>query len=641
MRRGRDFRRIRLIRRITMDSGKASSGSQGFSSNVNRFRVGDRVRCGDRDNLGTVAAEDTGADTVLIHFEGRDGREVTKPIERSLLTLVARPAAAGRPAAGVPAGDGDWPEISLPEAPKVLPFPVDALPPDLRSYAVEMARAKTAPVDFVGSSMVVVAGSAIGTTLRVRLRDDWCEYPLLWNFLVGPTGTTKTPAATAVSAPLIAVDRRLRRESARDIAAWQEEKPEKGEPRDPMPPRLRAIVKDVTRESVAVVLADNARGLLLAVDEATAWIRSFGEYKGGRGGDREFWLSVWSSLLIAIDRKGPNNGKPESICVQTPFVSVVTSITPDSLDLLVDEKKRADGFVERMLYSAPDVFPPRTWQPETIPAADISRWQWTVARLVKIPLREEGDDGEPRPFDVDLTPEARAAWVAWYDAWGRRMAEMEHSRQVGWMQKAFSTAARLSLILAAMRKACLSYEQSLGRPDTPPDDAPGDEEAGAGGGMSPDRLWFEATDDDDPGDEEAGEGDIWSGHGATDVHRGLEVGVEDVQGAIRLIEYFESTFAKVDHIINQVAARPRVRAIVGWIRRRGCAEFREAGQGGLVDDLRWLADNPIDFRDAMMDLVNMGIIRAKPEEKIPGKRGPKPSRSYEVNPDFLHLPDST
>lgn len=70
------------------------------------------------------------------------------------------------------------------------------------------------------------------------------------------------------------------------------------------PPVLRrVVVGDVTTEALATILAANPRGILMARDEISSWIRGMNQYKGGKGNDRQFYLSCWSGQTALVDRK--------------------------------------------------------------------------------------------------------------------------------------------------------------------------------------------------------------------------------------------------------------------------------------------------------------------------------------------------
>src|SRR5215213_2364481 len=91
------------------------------------------------------------------------------------------------------------------------------------------------------------------------------------------------------------------------------------------PARQSVMVEDITTEALARKLAFNRRGLLMARDEGSAWVASLGQYKNGRGADRQFFMSALYGAPIMQERKGdPDN----PIRVPDPFLAVVGNMTP-------------------------------------------------------------------------------------------------------------------------------------------------------------------------------------------------------------------------------------------------------------------------------------------------------------------------
>jgi hypothetical protein len=72
-------------------------------------------------------------------------------------------------------------------------------------------------------------------------------------------------------------------------------------------------------------------------------------YRGGRGGDRQAFLSLWAVAPIKVDRKGQ-----ESIFITEPVVSVTGGVQPEMLGELAEAAGRRDGFLERILWSFPE-----------------------------------------------------------------------------------------------------------------------------------------------------------------------------------------------------------------------------------------------------------------------------------------------
>ena len=73
------------------------------------------------------------------------------------------------------------------------------------------------------------------------------------------------------------------------------------------------------------------------------------QYKaGGKGADRQHWLSVWSNQAIVVDRKG-RQGDPNY--VERPWVSLVGGIQPAMLPELGGSME--DGLLDRFLFAYP------------------------------------------------------------------------------------------------------------------------------------------------------------------------------------------------------------------------------------------------------------------------------------------------
>jgi hypothetical protein len=497
---------------------------------------------------------------------------------------------------GTVTGPPPWPPLRVSKAPRPLPFPVEVFPPRLQAYCREVAKAKLAPLDFAGASMLAVAGAAIGQSVNIEVKRDWTEAPLVFVVIVAPPGKTKSPVTRAVAKPLTEIDRRLREESAKAHEAWVDRK--KAHDKDdsaplpgPEPRRRRAIVKDVTRESLATILADNPRGVLCDPDEASGWIASFNEYKAKGGSDREFWLSIWGSASISVDRKGGR----ESTYVAFPFAALVGGLPPVKLDKLTDERSQSDGLLDRILFTYPDVFPPQHWTEAELSEEAEKDWSNAIAKLFDTPMYIK-DDRE-LPYLANFTPEAKQAWVDWFNAHADEMDGLEFSsRQSGAWSKMRAHAARFALILTRLFWAC----------DPPAVIAPA---------QSP-----------------------WETNIGGERCISHSIGVTHVEGAIKLATYYKSHLLCVAHQMTGGIGDAAAEVIVDWIKRKKLSTFREADVGV---DLRKLRDQPKALEQGLAKLLDFGVIRRRQETHDPSRRGPKPTTAYDVHPDLQQAPGIT
>ena len=126
-------------------------------------------------------------------------------------------------------------------------------------------------------------------------------------------------------------------------------------------PLLHQIVTtDTTIEALKTILDDNPDGIIFTADEASGWVRSLGQYKGGAGDDRQIWLSIWSSTQIVTNRKSSRF----PLIIDDPFVCITGGLQPDVLGDFIGD--REDGLAARFLFSYPDALPPSDWNDNTV-----------------------------------------------------------------------------------------------------------------------------------------------------------------------------------------------------------------------------------------------------------------------------------
>jgi hypothetical protein len=135
--------------------------------------------------------------------------------------------------------------MSCPGASLAPEFPLDALPPRVRSYVKAAAESLNVPPEMVAVPFLGLAGALIGNRLHVALKTSWREYPSLYIAIVAPPGAAKTPALNLARWPLDAMQGEAIDDFRRRLAAFDDEmegsKNEGKKRGDPKPekPKLR------------------------------------------------------------------------------------------------------------------------------------------------------------------------------------------------------------------------------------------------------------------------------------------------------------------------------------------------------------------------------------------------------------------
>jgi hypothetical protein len=350
------------------------------------------------------------------------------------------------------------------------PFPVDTLPEPLSSLVAEAAAAIGCDEAYLGLPVLTVAGAAIGTTRRLELKSGYAAPPILWTVIVGESGTAKTPALSAVLDPVREHEARLREEHRLDLddhelavetyekarAAWRSSRASDVDPprRPAEPAGRRALVVDSTVEALAVVMADNSRGLLLARDELAGWLGAFDRYAGkaGGGSDEAFYLSAYNGIRHDVDRR---TGDRRTIHVRQAALAITGGIQPAVLRRALGAERRESGLLARLLLAAP---PPRPqkWTEAEISIFTRQAYADLLARLYALQPDLDAEGREAARL-LRLSPEAKKAWIEFHDLHADELAELAGDLAAAW-SKLRDTAARIALIvhetkLAAGQKA--------------------------------------------------------------------------------------------------------------------------------------------------------------------------------------------
>ena len=246
-------------------------------------------------------------------------------------------------------------------------------------WILAKAEGCSAPVDYVGMSLLSLLSALVGCSRFVSPWDGWKEPPMLWVALVGDPSSGKSPALESV----LGIAREIEQDSAEtnqdiirqyegDLLAakcirddWEKQIKEvtkTGAPIPPMPKeaqepnrpeRPRIFVSDTTPEALARLLVHQSKGLLVMRDELSGWLGSFNRYSGGQGGDRAFWLEATGGRPYTIDR-ARNGG--EAVTIKHLAASILGGIQPDKLHTLL-LKGDDDGLPARFLFCWPDRVP--------------------------------------------------------------------------------------------------------------------------------------------------------------------------------------------------------------------------------------------------------------------------------------------
>jgi len=211
---------------------------------------------------------------------------------------------------------------------------------------------------------------------------------------------------------------------------------------EPKPVRTRYRMGDPTPEAVVRILAENPRGVLLARDELAAWLGSFDRYAHGAA-DLQFWIEVWNGVQVSRDRVSEGN-----VTVSNPAVPLTGTIQPETLREKLSALHFETGFASRLILCKPPT-KPKAWTDADVTAELVERYGYLLRLLYA--LEDRMEDGEPAR--VTLSPDAKAAWIGFFNAENERIHRALHGPSRAARAKTINHCARLALIVHLCRVA--------------------------------------------------------------------------------------------------------------------------------------------------------------------------------------------
>lgn len=329
-----------------------------------------------------------------------------------------------------------WPtRMKLPSlTPEAPSLPPELVPDGLRPWLLDISERTQIPLEFVAAPAIVTLSAVVGRGVGIypKQQDDWLVVPNLWGAIIGRPGLLKSPAISEAMKPL----RRLAKEAQDSfkqssaeveaetqvikmrVAARNDEgrKAAKSGDNEKLAEiqadladlnssmeqaaahERRYIVNDGTVEKIGELLNQNPRGLLLARDELSGWLRNLD--KAGREGDRELFLEAWNGTGgFTYDRIGRG-----TLHIEALTVSVLGTIQPGKLRSYITGALQGgtgdDGLLQR--------FQVVVWPDFDAEWKNVDRWPDTDAKNNAFGIFKALDTLDPTSIGADADGEIPA-----------------------------------------------------------------------------------------------------------------------------------------------------------------------------------------------------------------------------------------
>jgi hypothetical protein len=384
-------------------------------------------------------------------------------------------------------------------------------------------------LEYTVCGVLAAVAHAIGNTHHIRIKRDWICSPALYFILVGRPGLGKSP-------PLKILFRVLYEEDSKRVAEFRQEMKrynnavknrKEGEDFPDKPILRKTMLSDFTPEALVAAHAVNKRGIMVFYDEVMGMLNTVGRYTASNL--IEIFLMSFSG--IPLDNVRCCRDTPQTVmhpCI-TLAGTIQTARFNEFLKLGLDD----NGFVDRTIFAFPidaKIEDLRTEDDNEVQSDIQMKWQSIIRSLMEMPMKCNPVNEEPIPNIIRLSRQAQLRLFQWRNEKTHRMNNAPDKEAIDTRpMKLVEVIARIALCLQMLQWSCNGEKLS-------------------------------------------------------------EISNESIEGAIRLIEYYEHGYNHLRNIIKENDIPP--------------------------DIATWLKDLPMDFTtaEAVKIADDIGIRERKAKE---------------------------
>jgi hypothetical protein len=325
------------------------------------------------------------------------------------------------------------------------PPPIHSLPPTFAQYVTEGAASLGVPPEMIALPLMQFLGALVGNRVQIQMKRNFVQYGALWVALIADPGSLKSPALNLARWPLDILQREatdlyneLLAQWDEDVQRWNRADAEGRGPKPVRPKHRDFFTTNATIEAIVGALQATP-GLTLFKDELVSFITSMDQYRGGKGSDRQEYLSGWSFAPLKVNRR---TGEP--VFLPHPVLGMSGGIVTDRVADLHDRHGNRDGLFERFILIRCHVVP-QPWTDDDLDPALLDPVLETFRKLDRIPFREMAGG----VVTVKLDRDARDVWRDWYNENAQLRTDATGMAR-GYYAKLELMVSRIALILSML-----------------------------------------------------------------------------------------------------------------------------------------------------------------------------------------------
>lgn len=304
-------------------------------------------------------------------------------------------------------------DAKMPQMPLVPPFPIEVFPLKIQEIIKATNESLNFPFDFISAGILYAASISIGNTFRAQVTEGWQESTVLFIANVGRPNTIKSQPLVFALRPIFEIENFY-------YNNYQEEKR-----------KYDAFSKlsNNDRKNKHLVEPDNPILKKYTVSdytpEALAEVLKFNKRGIGLYADELVgWLKnlnryhpgseqeFWLSVWSAI-KIDIVRKTFDPILITLPFISVCGCIQTKILYDLAKDNRAKNGFIDRMLFAFPQGLEKPYPSEKQLNPRFVDDWSDIVFTLLLIDQQYDPETFNPKPNILELTPEAFQIFQNW------------------------------------------------------------------------------------------------------------------------------------------------------------------------------------------------------------------------------------
>lgn len=251
-------------------------------------------------------------------------------------------------------------------------LPLDGFPQEFQTLVLDLVRENRFNLEFTVTSLLSALATAIGNSLRLKIRGNWEVNASLFILIVGRAGLGKTPPMSFAYTPIADLDYKMIKENEQELDRYFDHaNKEQNVPRK-KPSVCKTILDDVTIEAMMSRHSNNYHGIVLKIDE----IRSLFKRVVRSGDDTvEKLLTAYSGQMMSVDRKTNDT----TIVIPHPCINMIGGVQTQLLNETMTQEMIANGFFDRCIFCFP--------KKQTLDEVEVSRRDKSLQDSCKVERR--------------------------------------------------------------------------------------------------------------------------------------------------------------------------------------------------------------------------------------------------------------